>query len=139
MHEYDLNLSPLAQAHDDEVDLTNLADPLLVLSAMLILTWQSFAVMATDLVEGPDQSAGVQEQPRVSISVMEDGRISWGQDCVEMEQIERRFDAVKKSAPQTTIYVAGERKATHGAVEDIKVQAIRRGLKVKGIVRQPRR
>jgi len=135
MSEFDASLTDPSHIQDDEVDLTNLADPLLVLSAMLILTWQTLAVVATNLVDGSGAPVAAEAREGVSISLMADGRVFWNREPIELRQIGRRLDQLKGRPSGQTITLAGERDCRYGASLIVKSEAVKRGLKVKEVIR----
>ena len=137
MSETSVNYGNPLQSHDDEVDLTNLADPLLVLCAMLILTWQSLSVVASDLAETHGDKADPASSSPVAISFTENGKLYWNQEPIEMEQIGKRLKDLKQADPETTVYLAGERNAKYETSLLIKAQFAEHGWKIKELVRQP--
>ena len=82
--------------HDDEVDMTNLSDPLLALSAMLMLLLAPFSVVATNLANVPGQPAADQQQPPVAISFNADGELFWNREPIGREELSHRLANLRK-------------------------------------------
>ena len=132
MNAYDLN--PLT-GHDDEVDMTNLADPLLALSAMLMLLLSPFSVVATNLASLPGQPTADQQQASAAISFNAQGELFWDRELVSREELSERLAAFKQTGSPPTVYLAGDRDAKYEVSLQVKAALADLGLEVQELVR----
>ncbi len=133
MNEYDLN--PM-HGHDDEVDLTNLADPLLLLSAMLMLLLSPFSVVATNLAELPGGATPPGAEAPVAISFDAQGGLFWNREAVNREELKQRLADLRKTGPTPVVYLAGDRDAKYEASLVVKAALAEFGVEVQELVRQ---
>jgi biopolymer transport protein ExbD len=119
---------------DDEVDMTNLADPLLALSAMLMLLLSPFSVVATNLANLPDQPAAAPEEAPVTIGFDAQGGLFWNREAVSSDELVARLADLKQSEAAPIVYLAGDRDAKYEVSLEIKAALADLGLEVQELV-----
>ncbi len=120
--------------HDDEVDMTNLSDPLLALSAMLMLLLAPLSVVARNLANVPGQPAADQQQPPVAISFNADGELFWNREPIGREELSHRLANLKKAGSVPSVYLAGDRNAKYEVSLQVKAALADLGLDVQELV-----
>jgi biopolymer transport protein ExbD len=129
------SLNPL-DALDDEVDLTNLADPLLMLSAMLMMLLAPFSVIASNLAELPGGAAQPTKQaPAISFDAQ--GALFWDRQPISSEELKRRLAELRQAGQPNIVYLAGDRDARYETSLVIKAALAENGIEVQELVRPP--
>jgi len=129
---YDLNT---LAGHDDEVDMTNLSDPLLALSAMLMLLMAPFSVVATNLANLPGQPTADQQQAPLAISFNAQGELFWNREPVSREELSDRLAALKQAGSRPTVYLAGDKDCRYEISLQVKAALADLGLEIQELVR----
>jgi biopolymer transport protein ExbD len=121
--------------HDDDVDLINLADPFVALSAMLMLLMVPFSVVAANLANLPGQPAADQQQAPIAISFNAQGELFWNREPISREELSDRLAALKQAGSPLTIYLAGDKDCRYEVSLQVKAALADLGLEVQELVR----
>lgn len=99
---------------DDDVDLTNLVDPMVMLCGLLMIlmpTISNLQVRQAELAEtgGKPADVAISDLPRLEF--MADGRMTWNDEPLSDSQLTER---VQQLPPKSQVLLGGDHRATYG-------------------------
>ncbi len=119
-----------------EINTTPLIDVMLVLLIMLIVTLppQRHAVKL-DTPVPCEACPPVKGQPDpITVSIDYSGGISWNGAPIVRADLDTRFAAEARKAPQAELHIQPDNDAAYGAVAHVMAAAQREGIKRMGVV-----
>ena len=122
---------------DDDVDLTNLIDPLVLLSGLLMLVMPSvsqFHVREAKLAEAGGTAANITDEHAPLIEFLQDGRLLWNQQPIADTQLAQQPQMLP---PKSRILLAGDRQADYGTGLKLRSQLQDAGLQVVELTSRP--
>jgi biopolymer transport protein ExbD len=130
---------------EPQLDLTPMIDAVFLLLLFFLIT-ASFSQerQVVVRVELPSGSAGDSSAPQAQASVWvgDDGSLSWqlgnGEAARDLTvaDIRTRLEALKGTAPETTIYLFGDREVTYGRVVEVLDLCRALDLRVYNVVQE---
>ena len=121
----------LGEDHDsgmNEMNLIPLIDIMLVLMIIFLVT----ATVANPSVPLtlPKTTAEIQPPPpkEITISINADGGISWGQENITLDELQKRFQEAGQSAQKPTVQLRADKESRYDAVAQVMSRASEAGL-----------
>ncbi|PWC95752.1 biopolymer transporter ExbD [Azospirillum sp. TSO5] len=111
-----------------EINVTPFIDVMLVL---LVIFMVAAPLMTAGVpVQLPKTAAQKLSQPRdpVQVSIDEDGRVFLGQEEMAPADLPARLAALAREAPDTVVYVRGDRALSYGRVMEVMGQVSQAGF-----------
>ena len=121
---------------DDVVDLTNLIDPLVLLSGLLMLVIPSVNIHIREakLTEAGGPSATASDENAPLIEFLNDGRLLWNQQPVTQTQFAQQLRTLPD---KSRVLLAGDHEARYGTGLTLRVQLQDAGLHVVELTSRP--
>ena len=121
----------LGEDHDsgmNEMNLIPLIDIMLVLMIIFLVT----ATVANPSVPLtlPKTTADIQPPPDkpITISINADGGISWGQENITLDELQKRFNEAGQSAQKPTVQLRADKESRYDTVAQVMSRASEAGL-----------
>ncbi len=120
---------------DDDVDLTNLVDPMVMLCGLLMIlmpTVSNLQIRQAQLAEtgGEPADVSVTELPRLEF--MADGRMTWNDEPLTQPQLVVRLQQLP---PKSKMLLGGDHRATYGQGLKIRSELQTHGIEVLELVK----
>lgn len=120
---------------DDEVDLTNLVDPMVMLCGLLMIlmpTVSNLQIRQAELAEtgGEPADVSVSELPRLEF--MADGRMTWNDEPLTQPQLVQRLQLLPQ---KSKVLLGGDHRATYGQGLKIRSELQTHGVEVLELVK----
>ena len=99
---------------DDEVDLTNLVDPMVMLCGLLMIlmpTVSQLQVRQAELAETGGKPADIAVSTLPRLEFMADGQMTWNEEPVTQPQLAERL---KQLPADSRVLLGGDQRATYG-------------------------
>ena len=116
---------------DDEIDLTNLIDPLVMICGLLMLLMpvvKGLNVRSSDLAEvGGNEVPAVAEKDRQLIEFDATGKLTWNEQPLEEEELKARLQSLPS---ESVVFLAGDDAAPYGTALKIRCQMQDAGIQV---------
>lgn len=114
--------SLLNETDDDEIDLTNLIDPLVLLCGLLMILMPQLTDLRTretQLVpaDGSPLQSPSEQTPLLVLS--HDGSLFWSDEPLSMSQL---IDRLQQLPPRSRVLLAGDARASYG--DSLKLRAL---------------
>lgn len=124
---------------DDEIDLTNLIDPLVMLCGLLMLllpTIKGLTVRSSDLAAvGGIEVPAVAKNDRLLIEFDADGKLTWNGEALDENAVSERFQALAKDS---IVFLAGDQAALYGTGLRIRCKLQDAGIQAYELTEQPK-
>lgn len=121
----------LGEDHDsgmNEMNLIPLIDIMLVLMIIFLVT----ATVANPSVplSLPKTTAEIQPPPpkEITISINSNGDISWGQEAITLDELQKRFQEAGQSAQKPTVMLKADKESRYDTVAQVMSRASGAGL-----------
>lgn len=121
----------LGEDHDsgmNEMNLIPLIDIMLVLMIIFLVT----ATVANPSVplSLPKTTAEIQPPPpkEITISINSNGDISWGQETITLDELQKRFQDAGQSAQKPTVMLKADKESRYDTVAQVMSRASGAGL-----------
>lgn len=120
---------------DDEVDLTNLVDPMVMLCGLLMIlmpTVSQLQVRQAELAETGGKPADIAVSKLPRLEFMADGQMTWNEEPVTQPQLAERL---KQLPADSRVLLGGDQRATYGQGLKIRSELQNHGIEVLELVR----
>lgn len=121
----------LGEDHDsgiNEMNLIPLIDIMLVLMIIFLVT----ATVANPSVplSLPKTTAEIQPPPpkEITISINSNGDVSWGQEAITLDELQKRFQEAGQSAQKPTVMLKADKESRYDTVAQVMSRASGAGL-----------
>jgi biopolymer transport protein ExbD len=135
-------MGSLSDADDDfnpEINTTPLVDVMLVLLIIFIMTIPVMNhAVKIDLPRASDQPDEAKPQ-NIDLSIDADGKVYWGSETVDMNELNLRIAAAAQKQPQPELHLRAERTTQYEKVAQVMAAAQTGGLSKIGFITDPKK
>jgi len=120
---------------DSEIDLTNLLDLMVILTAALMLTISPISALSTRLPEVNSNKSGLNPQSTILISFSKSESLRWNNEPITWSELEKKVQKYSHKTDCPEVLLAGDSDASYGLSVRLRALLGKFGLKVKELAR----